>query len=377
MRAPSFQTTRLLVVYLSLVALGVLLEIELSQDPPDALSSRPPVVEDPGPLRALREDARLAGGAEDASKTTVRSIPKSVSDSDLSQNILTFELPSGDPVNLYRDVDGDDRSANPYGVAYGSQVVSDGSVLTGNDASHVSRYKPRTDAVRRKIRVSAELNAFDELVNLLTPSPAHCLAVDTLTRPRPPSQGSRYRCYLHSLNQCENVVRGKRKRKRKRCPGTARLGYAVNPASVDLSEVLPSEDKTTQTVVKNLTKTQLSNSDLIKKSLDRRWQEGAATGGGDTLHKTITVNARCAFLEDLKTLRLHQQLLLDITFDLAGLNSLHKYEIIRKLVQELRWVLARGGYLLIRSSADGGDLQHYLQQEGLQRPLHVLTLLRR
>lgn len=43
-------------------------------------------------------------------------------------------------------------------------------------------------------------------------------------------------------------------------------------------------------------------------------------------------------------------------------------------LQVFRWLLPRNGYLLVRSSADGDDLLQYLQQEGLQEPLHILTL---
>lgn len=48
---------------------------------------------------------------------------------------------------------------------------------------------------------------------------------------------------------------------------------------------------------------------------------------------SLTIDARSSFLQDLNVQHLPRSLVLDLIFDLAGLNSLHKHDIIASLVQ--------------------------------------------
>ncbi|XP_045108677.1 uncharacterized protein LOC123503198 [Portunus trituberculatus] len=92
---------------------------------------------------------------------------------------------------------------------------------------------------------------------------------------------------------------------------------------------------------------------------------------------SLTVDARSSFLQDVNGQHFPRSLVLDLLFDLAGLNSLHKHDIIASLVQVMQQRVAARGYQLVASSAKGGDLLQYLHQEGLPPPLLVHTFWRR
>ncbi|XP_050685993.1 uncharacterized protein LOC126980302 [Eriocheir sinensis] len=92
----------------------------------------------------------------------------------------------------------------------------------------------------------------------------------------------------------------------------------------------------------------------------------------------LTIDSQRSFVHELGALtKFPHCLALDLLFDLAGLNSLHRHEVISTLLQELRKLLFDRQYRLVRSSTDGGDLQQFLHQEGLQQPLLVHALWQR
>nr|XP_045600651.1 uncharacterized protein LOC123759586 [Procambarus clarkii] len=499
--------TPLLTVLLLLVAVGVLLEMEAPQATPDALT-----IQDHRPLRSFGKDGRQG-------ETAVRVVPKSVS------RPKKYGLGVRGPVNLYLDMGGvsgveygDDDTygvsgteyadafgfsgteyapADTYDVKYDSQFVTDGSVLTYNQ--HTKRRKElHSNTIIRKIRVHIEIDAFEELVDLLTSFTAHCSVVDTSqsrlhwdaftqrkytqgssrhhrgarsrrkhaqggsrhrsgarfrrkhaqggsrhrwgarSRRKHTQGGSRHRsgaryrrkhaqggsrhrrdarsrrkdaqgdsrrrwgarsrredalrdskhrrgarlrrkngpggtiypCNVHSFNERNrNALASNTKRLGKRYPRQAWSGHEVISSKTNAT-------MTDATVIKNVTKTHLKRANPTERSVGR-WPARTTNGKEVENYQTVTVDGHYTFLQDLEALNLHQRLRLDAKFDLAELNSLHKYEIIRKLLQELRGVLVRRGYQLLGSSTDGVDLLQYLRQEGPQRPLHVLTLWRR
>ncbi|KAK3888497.1 hypothetical protein Pcinc_007456 [Petrolisthes cinctipes] len=101
---------------------------------------------------------------------------------------------------------------------------------------------------------------------------------------------------------------------------------------------------------------------------------------------TLTVDTYTTFQKEVKELLLFprhtpvhsppQTLKLTIILDLAGLNSLHKYEIISKFLKVMRRDLNGRGYQLVRSSADATHLLPLLLQEHLHPPFPILTLWR-
>ncbi|KAK4290002.1 hypothetical protein Pmani_037069 [Petrolisthes manimaculis] len=101
---------------------------------------------------------------------------------------------------------------------------------------------------------------------------------------------------------------------------------------------------------------------------------------------TLKVDTYTTFQKEVKELLLFprhtpvhsppQTLKLTIILDLAGLNSLHKYEIISKFLKVMRRDLISRGYQLVRSSADATHLLPLLLQEHLHPPFPILTLWR-
>ncbi|KAG7156623.1 uncharacterized protein LOC121853627 [Homarus americanus] len=326
------QTTHLLAVYLSLLALGVLMELGFPLDSPftsHSQDSRQNFM----PLRALREKTSVEGDV-DINKwrmAAVRLVIQSVSEPNV--DVMNFSSLTGSdgPSVLNAANLTEEDNIRVYDDTNAREFVSDSNVLVNEEKRH-------PNIITHKVKFSTEFNAFDELTNLLTTSKTHCLAVHSLPWPTDYQDGARYRCSVHTFSDCHRRYSGNKLKKfDKLCPRHTRPGYEVNPVSMN------------------------------------------PTSGGEgkkKLHK-ITIDAHYTFLEDLKGLKPSQRLRLDTKFDLAGLNSLHKYEITKRLLQMLRWTLTHRGYQLVRSSADSDDLFQYLHQEDLQPPLHVLTLWHR
>ncbi|KAK8396202.1 hypothetical protein O3P69_005336 [Scylla paramamosain] len=86
---------------------------------------------------------------------------------------------------------------------------------------------------------------------------------------------------------------------------------------------------------------------------------------------SLTIDASSNFVQDANDQHFPRSLVLDLMFDLAGLNSLHKHDIIASLVQVLQQRVVARGYQLVASSAKEGDLLQYFHQEGFPPPLLV------
>ncbi|XP_042856564.1 uncharacterized protein LOC122243143 [Penaeus japonicus] len=255
-----------------------------------------------------------------------------------------------------------------YDAAGSTEAPSEGNSRQGDlggASSPVSQGPPPLREVTpvpsirppKAIKVSPEVNAFNELVDLLTASKTHCLALDPETKRR--RGKALYRCSVHKQSDCRQRVPSGKQNKAypKKCRSGSRdrrkykPGYEIDP----LAHKWPGD-------------TPFASS---ANAIEGSWSEGEAEGA---TKYTLTVDADYTFMEEIKKLKYWPLVTFDTKFDLAGLNSLHKYEIVWKLLQVLRWLLPRNGYLLVRSSADGDDLLQYLQEEGLQEPLHILTL---
>nr|XP_053654635.1 uncharacterized protein LOC128703816 [Cherax quadricarinatus] len=373
------RTTHLLAIYLSLLALGVLVELELPIEPPILLNSLP--LEDVRKSRQpFRDDTRLQHLSDHYNTPSTLLLPnvsEPGTDFDFSPRLNYDELltTSYNPFDLYIGMYGVSVTARAYVDAHVSQFVSDRSVLIDNQNSD-SRHKTKSDenVILRKYKFSTEVNAYDELAYLLTTSKTHCLTVESVSQPRHSSGGSRYRCSIHIFSECERKTSwSKTKKFGKRCSRDTRPAYKVHPASERLTKTNSNGTFPTKTEYKIPDLTEIHPIKVNPMKAQKSWTEGV-TSEGEATHHTVTVDAHYTFLKNLKTLGSHQRLLLHTIFDLAGLNSLHRYEIIRRLVQVMSWVLSRRGYQLVHSSAKVEDLLQYLQQEGLQRPLLVLTL---
>ncbi|XP_027222436.2 uncharacterized protein [Penaeus vannamei] len=345
-------SSHLILVYLILLALVMVLEVQYTLDaklPLDILPrgnrNRRRV------LKSVEQEARSrtlegeVGPRNFGDGGTVGPEAVSQNDSDFNSEFVDYS-----PRVSYYDVLGSTEVPSA-GSSRKNEFAASPSVSQGfpplREVNPVSSSRPQ-----KNIKVSPEVNAFDDLIDLLTASQTHCLVDEAKGRRGKHS----YRCSVQKHRDCrQRLLKGKQTQYSRKCHSGKRgrrkykPSYEVNPLSYKWNE----------------------DTALTSNTIQGSWDEGEA--GGATKY-SLTVDADYTFMEEMKKLKFSPLITFDTKFDLAGLNSLHKYEVVWKLLQVFRWLLPRNGYLLVRSSADGDDLLQYLQQEGLQEPLHILTL---
>ncbi|XP_066952377.1 uncharacterized protein [Macrobrachium rosenbergii] len=206
---------------------------------------------------------------------------------------------------------------------------------------------------KRTLKLSSELNAFDEIVQLLTVPTTFCaelvssFAVNSSPVPF-------YHCSVRNLGRCftSNSGYGHYSYQfSQNCFKSKKIaGYDVSPA-----KLLPNMDRNSRVHSMGAGDNRKGIVDEIKA-------------------QKINVDNSYIFVEEFKDLKYMPVIRLDLKLNLAGLNSLHKYEVLSKLLKVIRWVLNKQGYHLERSSADGHLLHDYLHQEGVQQPLYIYTI---
>ncbi|XP_063597657.1 uncharacterized protein LOC134774228 [Penaeus indicus] len=340
-------SSNLILVYLILLALVMVLEVQYTLDAKLPLDILP---------RGNRNRRRMLKSVERETKTRTQVGPTNfgagvtVGPEAVSQNDSEFnrEFIDYSPRVNYYDVLGSTEVPR-VGISRKSDFGASSSGSQGDpplrEASPMPPSKPQ-----KNIKVSPEANAFDDLVDLLTASKTHCLVDEAKGRRGKHS----YRCSVQTQRDCrQRLLKGKQYSRKcnsgKRDRRKYKPSYEVNPLSYKWD----------------------GNTAFTSNTIRGSWDEGEA---GGAVKYSITVDADYTFMEEIKKLKFSPLITFDTKFDLAGLNSLHKYEVVWKLLQVFRWLLPRNGYLLVRSSADRYDLLQYLQQEGLQEPLHILTL---
>ncbi|XP_064107578.1 uncharacterized protein LOC135216327 isoform X2 [Macrobrachium nipponense] len=206
---------------------------------------------------------------------------------------------------------------------------------------------------KRNIKVSSELNALDEIILLLTVPRTFCaelvssFAVNSSPVPF-------YHCSARNLGRCfaSNSGYGHYSYQfTQNCFKNKKLaGYDVSSA-----KLLQDMDRNSQVH-------SMDASDNRKGIVD------------EIEAQKINVDNTYIFVKEFMDLKYLPVIRLDYKLNLAGLNSLHKYEVLSKLLKVIRWVLKKQRYHLERSSADSRHLHDYLHQEGLQQPLYIYTI---
>ncbi|XP_071552438.1 uncharacterized protein [Panulirus ornatus] len=355
------QTTRLLVVYLTLLALGVLFETELLFDPLLALYAYPPEA-NTGFSQSLRKKISVGNAIQYEYRMKAESSTSAL----LSITELGAAKMGVSPGVNYVELLTISEVPKGSNTRYNGVEHKQDDIDVLNKEISPARYHKKLHSwgVTSKAKLLKEINAFDELNDLLTTSTTRCLMVDSLSPPRNPQKLSKYRCSVHNFSECHHKS-STNKRYSKLCSRYVRHSYDVKPVTSGPGSLNPFQ---TDSIKTDPSKTQ------VIKTQDLWRQEEEASGDVKTSHHKITVDAHYTFLEDLRSLGSSQRLTLDTKFDLAGLNAIHKYEIVGRLLQAVRWALTQRGYHLMRSSADEASLLQYLHQEGFQEPVHVLTL---
>lgn len=296
-------SSHLILVYLTLLALVMVLEVQYTLDAKLPMDILP---------RGNRNRRRILKSAEGEVGPTNVEAGVTVGPKALSQNDSEFdsELMEYSPRVSYYDVLGSTEVPR-VGISRKSEfgASSSGSQRSPplREASPLPSSKPQ-----KNIKVSPEVNAFDDLVDLLTASKTHCLVDEAKGRRGKHS----YRCSVQKQRDCrQRLLKGKQKKQYSRkCISGNRArrkykpSYEVNPLSYKWD----------------------GDTAFTSNTIRGSWDEGEA--GGATKY-SITVDADYTFMEEIKKLKFSPLITFDTKFDLAGLNSLHKYEVVWKLLQ--------------------------------------------
>ncbi|XP_068233873.1 uncharacterized protein [Palaemon carinicauda] len=325
-----FQPLHLFAIYCTLIVFGMLIELDIPIDKGfyDKKLENPILqAKQKGTMKVSREERGRKPYLRRFFENKVFERPhQNVSENDL--------LPNSEY----------DRKSNPRKQKRKSQNSSGKNYDAGNfDSPPNIPYNHE----QRMLKLSPELNAFDEIVKFLSVPITFCAELFSSfmikTYPVP-----FYHCSTRNLGRCYSSNSGYNHPQN--CFKNKKIvGYNISPA-----KLLPRANR-------NISSHPTNDNNRIN-------------GVDEIEAQKITVNDTYLFINEFKDLKYTPLMRLDFELNLDGLNSIHKYEVLSKLLKVLRWVLNEHGYHLERSSADSRLLHDYLHQEGLQQPLHIYTI---